>query len=133
MSDIGRNVMTSNRLSIHIEDEDTFYENVNTGESSYNFLMTQQNEDAAFIPKNFVYRNTFEKYINSFLPAFSIDDVEKYDLYSNKNSKYLFYWFNDYVKAYGNKRRKIRHTQKIKDSVGIKKLKIEITNFWSKK
>ena len=121
--------MTSNRLSIHIEDEDTFYENVNTGESSYNFLMTQQNEDAAFIPKNFVYRNTFEKYINSFLSAFSIDDVEKYDLYSNKNSKYLFYRFNDYVKAYGNKRRKIRHTQKIKDSVGIKKLKIEITNF----
>lgn len=121
--------MTSNRLSIHIEDEDTFYENVNTGESSYNFLMTQQNEDAAFISKNFVYRNTFEKYINSFLPAFSIDDVEKYDLYSNKNSKYLFYRFNDYVKAYGNKRRKIRHTQKIKDSVGIKKLKIEITNF----
>ena len=121
--------MTSNRLSIHIEDEDIFYENVNTGESSYNFLMTQQNEDAAFIPKNFVYRNTFEKYINSFLPAFSIDDVEKYDLYSNKNSKYLFYRFNDYVKAYGNKRRKIRHTQKIKDSVGIKKLKIEITNF----
>ena len=129
MSDIGRNVMTSNRLSIHIEDEDTFYENVNTGESSYNFLMTQQNEDAAFISKNFVYRNTFEKYINSFLPAFSIDDVEKYDLYSNKNLKYLFYRFNDYVKAYGNKRRKIRHTQKIKDSVGIKKLKIEITNF----
>ena len=53
----------------------------------------------------------FEKYMNSFLPAFSIDDVEKFDLYANKSSKYLFYHF-DYVKAYGSKRKKIRHTSK---------------------
>ena len=70
----------------------------------------------------FAYRNTFEKYISGFLPAFSIDDVEKYDLYTNKNSKYLFYHFNDYIKAYGGKRRKIKHTQKLKDSVGLKKV-----------
>ena len=56
------------------------------------------------------------------MPGFSIDDVEKYDLHANKNSKYLFYRFNDYVKAYGSKRRKIRHTQKLKDSAGLKKV-----------
>ena len=82
--------MTSNRLSIHIENGDIYYENHNTGENFYNFLIDQQNEDAVFIPKNFAYRNFFEKYISSFVPAFCIDDIEKYDPYANKNSKYFF-------------------------------------------
>lgn len=83
-----------------------FYENLNTGENFYNCLIDQQNDDAALIPKIFAYRNTFEKYISSFLPAFLLDDVEKDDLYANKNSKYLFYWFNEYVRAYGVRERK---------------------------
>ena len=122
LSDLGRNVMTSNRLSIHIANGDIFYENHNAGNNIYTFLMDQQNENAAFILKKFAYRNTFEKYINSFLAAFSIDGVEKYDLFANKNSKYLFYRFSDYVKAYGSKRRKIRHSQKLKDPVGLKRV-----------
>ena len=83
--------MTSNILSLHIANGESFYENYNTGENFYNFLLDQQNENAAFFPKKFANRNTFEKYMNSFLPAFSIDDVEKYDLYANKNSKYLIF------------------------------------------
>ena len=55
----------------------------------------------------------------NFLRAFSLDDVEKYDLCAHKNAKYLFYRFNDYVKAYGSQRLKIRHTRKFKDSVGM--------------
>ena len=127
--DLGRNVMTSNRLPIHIANGDIYYENHNTGENFYNFLIDQQNEDAAFIPKKFAYRNSFEKYISSFLSAFSIDDVEKYDLYANKNSKYLFYRFNEYIKAYGGKRRKIKHTKKLKDSIGLKKTEERNTQF----
>ena len=118
LSDLERNVMTSNKLSIHIVNGDIFYENHNTGKNFYNFLIDQQNEDPAFIAKKFAYRNTFEKRIKSFLPAFSIGDVEKYDPYANKNSKFLFYC----SKAYGSKRRAIRHTQKLKDSVGLKKV-----------
>ena len=56
--------------------------------------------------------------MNSFLPTFSHDDVEKYDLYANKNSKYLFKYF----KVHGSKRKKKRHTQKLKNSVGLKKV-----------
>ena len=54
---------------------------------------------------------------------FSIDDQEKFDLLSFKNSKYLFYRFNDFVKVYGNPRDKLLHTRKMLDSVGLKKLK----------
>ena len=43
--------MTSNILSIHIANREIFYENYNTGENFYNFLLDQQNENAAFVPK----------------------------------------------------------------------------------
>ena len=114
--------MTSNRLSIHISNGDIYYDNHNTGDNIYTFIIDQQNEDTAYIPKKFAYRNTFEKYISGFLPAFSIDDVKKYDLYTNKNSKYLIYRFNYYIKTYEGKRRKIKYTQKLKDTVDLKKL-----------
>ena len=63
------------------------------------------------------------------MQAFSIDDVEKYDLYAHENTKYLFYRFNDYVKAYGSHRQKIRHTRKIKDSIGMQKLEEKSKQF----
>ena len=54
---------------------------------------------------------------------FSIDDQEKFDLLAFKNSKCLFYRFNNFVKVYGNPRYKLLHTRKMLDSVGLKKLK----------
>ena len=91
--------------------------------------MAQQNEQAANIPKKISYRNTFESYMNNFLPVFSIDDVKKYDLFTTKNSKYLFYRFNEYVKAYGSHRRKIKHTFKMRDSVNMKKIEARSKQF----
>ena len=122
LSDLDRQVMTTNTLSIHAEAGNIFYENHNTGESFYNFLIAQQNEQAADIPKRFSYWNSFEAYISQFLQAFPVDDVERYDLFAHKNAKYLFCHFNDYVKAYGSHRRKIKHTRKMKDSVGMQKV-----------
>ena len=64
MPDSGKCVMVENKLSIHVESGDIFYENQNTGENFYNFLLAQQNDDAAFIPKKFSYRISFENYIS---------------------------------------------------------------------
>ena len=57
------------------------------------------------------------------MQAFSIDYQEKFDLLAFKNLKYLFYRYNDFVKAYGNPRYKLLHTRKMLDTVGIKKVK----------
>ena len=122
LSDLGRKTMTQNKLSIHVESGDIFYDNHNTSENFYNFLLSQQNNEAAYVPKKFSYKNSFEAYIGSFLQIFSIDDQEKFDLLAFKNSKYLFYCFNDFVKVYGNPRYKLLHTKKMLDSVGLKKL-----------
>ena len=69
---------------------DVFYDNQNTGENFYSFLLSQQNDEVAYVPKKISYINSFEQYITTFLQAFSIDDQEKFDLLAFKNSKYLF-------------------------------------------
>ena len=94
LSDLGRQTITQNKLSIHVESGDIFHDNHNTGENFYSFLLSQQNDEAAYVPKRFSYRNSFKTYISSFLQALSIDDQEKFDLLAFKNSKYLFYCFH---------------------------------------
>ena len=47
----------------------------------------------------------------------------------NKNSKHCFYLFSDYSKEYEGKRTKIKHTQKLKDSVGLKKVEVRNKQF----
>ena len=54
LSNLGRQIMTQNRLSIHVESGDLFYNNHNTGENFYSFLLSQQNDEAAFIPKKVI-------------------------------------------------------------------------------
>ena len=43
--------MANNSLSIHIESGDIFYENFNTGENFYNFILAQQDDQTAPAPK----------------------------------------------------------------------------------
>ena len=91
--------MTQNKPSIHVESSEIFYDNHNTGENFYSFLLSQQNDEAAYVPKKLSYRNSFEVYISTFLQDFSIDDQEKFDLLAFKSSKDLFYLSNDFVKT----------------------------------
>ena len=57
---------------------------LHTNENFYSFLLAQQDKTKSVVPKRISYSYNFEKYIQSYLPSFSIDVVEKYDLYSNK-------------------------------------------------
>ena len=122
LSDLGQNLMTNNSLSIHIESGCIFYQYFNTNENFYNFLIGQQNDQTAPVPKRFSYNHSFEHYLQNFLPSFSLDDIDKFDLYSNKNAKYLFYRFHDYIKMSGGKRQIIKHTFKMSNSIGLKKI-----------
>ena len=107
--------MTNNILSIHI---DIFYQNFNIGE----IIPAQQDKQTAAVPKRISYHHSFEKYIQNLLPSFSIVYVKKFDLYANKNAKYLTYRFNDYIKMSDGKRKIIKYTIKVKDSIGPKNI-----------
>ena len=57
------------------------------------------------------------------MSSFYIDKSEKFDLYSNKNSKYLLYKFSNWIQSLpGAKKLIIRHTAEAKDSYGLKKI-----------
>ena len=129
LSDLCRRTMTQNKLSIHVGSGDIFYNNRNTGENFYSFLLSQQNDEFTYVPKKFSYRNSFETYISTFLRDFLVDNQEKFDLLAFKNSKYLFYRFNDFVKAYGNPRYKLLQTRKMLDTVDMKKVEEKTSNF----
>ena len=101
VSDERQNIMANHNLSIHFETGNIFYQNFNKTENFYSFLIAQQDGTKAIIPKRISYHFSFEKFINKYLPLFSIDDAEEFDLFANKNSKYLFYKFNDQIKALG--------------------------------
>ena len=106
--------MTNKSLSIHVESRYIFYQNFNTNETFYSFLLAQQDETKSVVPKRISYSYSFEKYIQSYLPSFSIDDAEKYDLYLNKNAKYLLYKFKDWIESMEGEKLLIRHTAKTK-------------------
>ena len=113
--------MTNNSLSYHIESGNIFYKIFNTNENFYSFFLAQQDETKKIIPKRIAYHHSFEKYIKSYLPSFSIEEAEKFDLYANKNSKYLLYKFNDWIESLGAEKLLIRHTSKAQDTYGLKK------------
>ena len=121
VSDECQNVMTNNNFSIHVESGNMFYQNFNTNENFYSFLIAQQDETRSIIPKRISYNYRFEKHINKYLPSFSIDDAEKFNLFTNKNSKYVYYLFNVQIETLRGEKRIIQHASKMKDSTGLKK------------
>ena len=92
---MGQNIMTNNSLSIHIEAGDIFYIDLNTKENFYSFLLTQQDELKQFIPKRISYHYSFEKYTRRYFSSFSLEEIDRFEMLSNKNAKYQLYKFND--------------------------------------
>ena len=80
----------NNSLSIYTESGNIFYQNFNTSENFYNFILTRQDDQTAPVPKKIQYDNSFEKYTQNFLPSFSIDDAEKFDFYANNMQNIYF-------------------------------------------
>ena len=115
-------MMIKTSLLIHVESSDIFYQSYNTSGNFYNLLLAQQDDQTAPITKKFSYHHSFEKYVSNFLQSFSLNDIENFDLFTHKNSKCLFYRFNDYIKMYSRKRKIMKHTLKVKDSIGLRKI-----------
>ena len=126
-SDLGKNIMTNNGLSIHIETGDILYNDFKTKQNFYNFLLDQQDELKQFIPKRNSYYHSFRKYTRSYFPSFSLEEIDKLDLLSNKNAKYLLYKFNDWIESMGAEKKLIRHTRKLGRRSVFKKYRKKIS------
>ena len=128
-SGMGQNILTNNSLSIHVERGNIFYDNFSTNENFYNFLLAQQDETKRFIPKRISYHRSFERYMKQFLPAFSLEESDKYDFLTNKSSNYLLYKFSDWIELLNAEKIKIRHFSVVKNDVGLIGIEKKTTSF----
>ena len=88
-------IMHKNKLIIHTETVNSAYDNLNMDESIYAFILGQQGTSKKLLDANFSFCGDFQCYIKEYLGGIDSDD-NKYNALTNKNSKYLFYRYNDF-------------------------------------
>ena len=98
-------------LSIHIETRNIFYDNYNTNELIYSFLLNQQDETKQIIHFTLTYRDSFSNYLEYFLDDLDNETVKKFDSFACKNVKYIFYKFKDYLLFNGLNVMPVRHSR----------------------
>ena len=116
-SDLALELMTRNKIKIHISSGDIYVNNVNTNESIYNFLAVQDNENYVIIPKEFIFDGSLTDYYNTYLTDNSLS--VKDDFTTNRNSKFLFLHFNNVLQMTGVPTYKLRHTVVIQNQKSI--------------
>ena len=91
-------LLIENKLKIHIESGNIFFNNLDTNESIYDFFQRQENQSKAKIKhSHFTFTDSYENYFEWLFHGFKGNEDKKFDVLTNKNSKYLFYRFNDYL------------------------------------
>ena len=112
--------MQGNKLSIHIETGNNNYDNFDTGESIYSFFIVQKDYTEKVLPKNFQFLDNCEGCVMNYL--MQIDDGysdDALDMYTHKNSKFLFYQFNQYLAQTGKPLKLIRHAVLADDNYAL--------------
>ena len=96
-SDEWKEILLTNKLQIHIETGNIYYDNQDTNESIYDFFSKHQNTDKGFIDYDFNFADSYVSYFDWLIVSF--DSWQKLVVLTNKNSKYLFYRFNDLLQV----------------------------------
>ena len=95
-SDFCQEIFIQNKLKIHIETGNIFFNNLDTNESIYGFFQQQENQSKAKINFEFSFTDSYEDYFDWLVQGFKGNEDQNYVL-TNKNSEYLFYRFNGYL------------------------------------
>ena len=90
--------MTVNKLKIHIESGNIYHNNTDTNKSIYSFFENQEGKTKKWIDFEFILSDDYKDCFMKYLVNIKDGEDEKYDMLTNKNSKFLFYHFNDYLK-----------------------------------
>ena len=80
-----------NKLEIHIETGNIFFNNLDTNESIYSFFQQQENQSKAKINFESRFTDSYEDYFDWLVQGLKGNEDKKYGVLTNKNSKYLFY------------------------------------------
>ena len=105
-SKFGKNLLTKNKIQIHLDSGQIFHDNKITSESLYDFLKKQQDLTKKELKINLLLGNDFNYYVIEILT--NIKD-NTFDLNSDSTSKFLFYNFNTFRSLLSKEIFTIRH------------------------
>ena len=114
-SDISADLMMVNKLKIHIESGNIYHNNTDTNESIYGFFKNQEDETKKWIDLEFILSDDYKDFMKYLV---NIKD-EKYDMFANKNSKFLFYHFSDYLKPIIEPMKPLHYSVKLNDETAV--------------
>ena len=121
-SQICKKILADNKLKIHIETGNIYYDNNDTNESIHNFILAQLNPVAGKINHDFTFDRDYSTYFHWLNDAFSESRRNKLDILTNKNSKFLFYHFNDQLQQQNQKLQNIKHTVVTEDFIAAEQI-----------
>ena len=122
MTGFGSPLMKENNLSIHVETGDLYYNGSNTGESIYDFALSQKDLSKKIDKEKLYYSENFEDYLSEFLAGFNAEADAKLDALTNKCIKCLFYRYNDSLVFADLESAFIVHTKVSADEVVLQNL-----------
>ena len=121
-SDYGTRIMHENNLFIHTDIGNLYYNGQNTGESFYDFVISQNDTTKKIVNAKLYYGGSFEHYLSVFLASFDADTDARLDTLTNKNIKYLFSRYSDFLLSRGLDLSDIVHTKLSADEIVMEKL-----------
>ena len=92
-SNFGKNLLTKNKIQIHIDSGQIFHDNKITSETLYDFLKRQQDLNKKELKVNLPIGDDFNYYVREILANIKDD---RFDLKLHSTSKFLFYNFNTF-------------------------------------
>ena len=107
ISNFGKNLLTKNKIQIHIDSGQIFHDNKITSETLYDFLKRQQDLNKKELKVNLPIGDDFNYYVREILTDIK-DDT--FDLNSHSTSKFLFYNFNTFRSLLGKEVFTLRHS-----------------------
>ena len=94
-SDQCKQILVNNKLKIHIQTGNIYYDDQDANESILDFFFNQQNPITGVINFDFVYGESYADYFNWLIKGCDSYQKNKLDVLTCKNSKYFFYRYND--------------------------------------
>ena len=118
-SDVCEDLLKNNKLKIHVESENIYHDNNDTNKSLYLFFQQQEDQTKKWIDYEFILNKSYEDYFMKYLVNINQNEDQKYDILTNKNSKFLFYHFNDYLAHINEPTKPVRHSEIIDDDFAL--------------
>ena len=111
--------MKANKLKIHVESGNIYHNNNDTNESIYGFFENQEDETKRWIDFEFVLSDDYDDYFMKYLVNIKDGNDEKYDMLTSRNSKFLFYHFNDYLRQISEPTKPVCHSVVLNDETAF--------------